>query len=77
MSTALSPLHLRTLTDVAERVLRRVGEEVLEGERFRLPTVLVDVVGANGRAIDLTRLLKTIFDLSNFRNRIRRGWTRR
>jgi hypothetical protein len=77
MATTLNPLCFGPLAHVAVRILWRVSEEMLEGERFRLPIVLVDVVGANGRAIDLTRLLKTIFDFSNFRNRVRRGRTRR
>ena len=79
VSTTLNPLHFRTTANVAVQVLRRVCEEVLEGECFRLPIVLGDVVGANGRAIDLTGLVKTIFDLSNFCLRLmwrqnRRWW---
>ena len=77
MSATLNPLYFCTTANVAVQVLRRVCEEVLEGERFRLPIVLVDVVGANGRAIDLTRLVKTIFNFSNFRDRVRRGQARR
>ena len=76
MSATLNPLYFRTTANVAVQVLRRVCEEVLEGERFRLPIVLGDVVGANGRAIDLTRLVKTIFDLSNICSRLR-CWQRR
>ena len=77
MTTTLNPLYLGTTAHITVRVLRRVSEEMLEGECLRFPIVLVDVVGANGRAIDLTGLFKTIFDFSNFRNSVRRGWTRR
>jgi hypothetical protein len=66
MTTTLSPLYFRSTAHIAVRVLRRVSEEMLEGECLCFPIVLVDVVGANGRAIDLTRLFKTIFDFSNY-----------